>query len=553
MKKRILASLLTTAVGFSALVSPVAAREAHRPNILVIVADDLGYSDIGAFGGEIRTPNLDALARRGVRFTSFHTAPICAPSRAELLTGADPHRVGVGTVPEIIATDQQGKRGYEGSLRPDTATLAEILGAGGYRTLMSGKWHLGVAPAQDPHARGFQHSFALLQAAHNHFGVGLSVDPTKGSTYTEDGKVVTALPADFYSSDYFTTKMVRFLDDANTGAGRDTPFFAYLAFTAPHSPLQAPRDDIARYRGAYDAGFEVLRQKRLRRQVALGLLDPATIAHPPERPAEGWNALSPAERHVAAREMEVYAAMVDRFDRNVGRVIDELKRTGRYDDTLIVFLADNGAEGIDGGTTELSLLRRTVVASDNTLNNIGNATSFATYGPGWAAAATAPSWRYKTYATEGGSRTPFFVSGPSALIGAERVARAYVNASDVAPTLLDIAGIADPKGHFAGREVEPISGKSLVPYLLGKAAVVHTPDEATGIEIFGSRSIRKGDWKITDLGDGAWHLFDVVADPGETKDRAASEPARLRDMLTAWDVYAKQAGVILPGKRPYTP
>lgn len=547
---RLLALAVGLATGVAAL--PAQAAPDKRPNFLVIVADDLGFSDLGAFGGEIATPNLDALALSGLRLTGWHTAPTCSPTRSMLLSGTDNHRAGLGTMAELVAPNQKGKRGHEGYLSPNVASLAELLSANGYRTLQSGKWHLGLTPEQDPSARGFQHSFVLLQGGHNHFGTDLTTDPTKpGATYREDGRTLSALPADFYSSDTFATKLIDQLRTTRSGKDGDKPFFAYLTFTAPHWPLQAHPTDIARYKGRYDAGFEALRAARLKRQAELGLIDPAKPAHEPTYKAR-WDSLSVEQKQTAARDMEIYAAMVDRLDQNVGRVIAELKRQGVYENTVILFTADNGAEGINLETTQLKGMKERLAASDNSLANRGNASSYIAYGPGWAQAATAPSWLYKAYATEGGTRAAAFIHYP----GAQRkpgIAPAFGSVMDVTPTFLDLAGIADPKGQFAGRKVEPIRGKSWVAYMSGKADRVYAPTDAVGTELFGSRAIRQGDWKITDIGDGQWYLFNLSDDPGETRDLSREQPERLAQLVAQWDAYAKDVGVVLPDQRIYAP
>lgn len=528
------------------------AAPSRQPNFLIIVADDLGFSDIGAFGGEIATPNLDALANRGVRLTGFHTAPTCSPTRAALLSGTTHHRAGLGSMAEQLAPNQKGQPGYEGYLRADVASLPERLRAAGYRTVQSGKWHLGVAPGQDPHDRGFDRSFALLQGAHNHFGAGLSVDPAKGFTYTQDGKALTSLPADFYSSDAFAAKLVDELRATRQGQGVRKPFFAYLTFTAPHWPLQAPAADIARYKGRYDRGFEALRQERLARQETLGLIAPGTAAHSPRLQGGGWDWLSAAQQQTAARNMEIYAAMVDRMDRNVGRVVDELRRTGELDNTVIVFLADNGAEGIDVETTGAALFKDRAAGADNSLANRGAATSYVTYGAGWAQAATAPSWSMKGYASEGGTRTVSFVAGPG-LAHPGTIGRAFLTVADIAPTLLDLAGVPVSGNQFQGRTVQPITGRTWVPWLTGKAERVYGPGDAVGEELFGSRFLRQGDWKITDIGDGTWRLFDLANDPGETRDLAAEQPGKLAALAAAWQGYAHDNGVILPTEATYRP
>lgn len=542
LPRRLILSLLSatmlTATPLAAK-APAPAAPPSRPNILVIVADDLGYSDIGAFGGEIATPNLDALAARGLKLTGFHTAPTCSPTRSMLLTGLDNHEAGLGSMAESLAPNQKGQPGYEGYLRPDAATVAELLGGGGYRTLFAGKWHLGLTPEQDPSRRGFQSSFVLLQGAHNHFGAGISTDPAKGNTYRENGQVLSSLPTGFYSSDAFATRLVQQIGAEKGAREGGKPFFAYLAFSAPHWPLQAPPEVIAKYKGRYDDGYEALRDRRLKRQVELGLLDPKVVPHAPDR-APPWASLSAEQKALFSRRMEVYAAMVDRLDQNVGRVVQTLKERGEFDNTVILFLADNGAEGLT--LTDLPDFGKRAAAADNSLENLGKVTSYDAIGPGWAEAATAPSWRYKAFETEGGTRVVSFIAGPGVRQG---VAGAFTSVMDVTPTLLDLAGVAQPRGSFAGRAVKPIRGLSWSGLLSGKAARVYPADRPVAAELFGGRAVRQGDWKLTDRGDGQWRLFDIARDPGETADLAARQPARVAALARAWDAYAREVGVII--------
>lgn len=544
------AALLSTTMAVPALAkapAPTSTPAQQRPNFLVIIADDLGFSDIGAFGGEIATPNLDRLALDGLRLTGFHTAPTCSPTRSMLLSGTDNHRAGLGSMAELISANQKGQPGYEGYLSRDVASLADRLAAGGYRTLLSGKWHLGLTPDLDPHARGFQHSFALLQGGANHYGR----DFGKGATYSRDGKVLTALDKDFYSSDAYATNLIAELKQSRRESP-GKPFFAYLSFTAPHWPLQAPDEDLARQAGKYDVGFDEIRRRRLARQEQLGLLTRGAATHSVRAPRGGWDSLSAADKREAARDMEIYAAMVERMDRNVGRVIEELRTSGELDDTVIVFLADNGAEGLDTRTTGARMLGKQVAEADNSFANRGKPTSYVTYGTDWAQAATAPSWLTKGYASEGGTRTVAFVSGKG-LARAKGVGDAYISVADIAPTLLDYAGIPSSGTTFQGRTVLPITGKSARSWLEGKAAFVHPADEPLGTELFGSRALRKGDWKATDIGDGQWRLFQVSRDPGETEDLSATNPGKLRELVADWDAYAKANGVILPDNAPYRP
>jgi arylsulfatase A-like enzyme len=532
------------AASFLVTGAQIEAKEGERrPNFLVIVADDLGYSDLGAFGGEIATPNLDELAKSGIRLANFHTAPACSPTRAMLLTGAESHRVGLGALPEVTQDNQRGKPGYEGYLHTNVPTIAERLRAAGYRTLFSGKWHVGVQPEHDPHARGFQRSFVLLNGGHNHFGHGLSTDPTKGATYRENGVTVTHLPADFYSTDYFGDKMIEQITSTKDGPDGNKPFFAYLAFTAPHFPLQAPTEVIAKYKGRYDRGFEALREQRMQRQRELGLMKSSTQPHAMvDTPT--WADLSPAEQTVSARKMEIYAAMVNRLDEAVGRVIAALKATGEFDNTVVLFLSDNGAEGMDVTSASIAGIRDHARATEADIDRMGTATTFISYGNGWAQAATAPAWRVKGYATEGGTRSVAFLSGP-VVRRPGTIAHTFLHVTDVVPTFLDIAGVRTPKGSHADPALPPLVGLSWTP-LLKHGRTVYPADKTIATELFGSRSLRAGEWKITDISDGRWRLFNVVADPGETRDLSAQHPTRHAALIKAWDAYAATAGVVMP-------
>lgn len=539
--------------------APAAAPQGHRPNFLVIVADDLGWSDLGAFGGEIETPNLDALALSGVRFTGFHTAPTCSPTRSMLMSGVDNHEAGVGTMAEALTPALAGHPGYEGYLNDRVASIAELLHQGGYRTLMAGKWHLGLTEDRGPAARGFERSYALLQGLGNHFGAdqdGTWKALKANATYRENGKLVR-YPVGRYSADYFTDRLIGFLEE---GAKDDRPFFAYLPYTTPHWPMQAPAETIAKYKGRYDAGYEALRAARLARQKELGLVPRDLQPHALDG-VKPWAELGPDEKALEARKMEVYAAMVDRMDRNVGRVVEALKRLGRYDDTVILFLADNGPEGsaidapfqvrgVKDGNAKLGI--------DNSLGNIGTATSYVGYGAGWAQANSSPSWLVKGYPTEGGTRVTAFAAGRG--VAGHRIARGNLAVTDVAPTLLDLAGLTQP-ATYAGRPILPHEGKSLVPVLTDGAAEVRAPGDAVGTELFYRRALRKGDWKAVYLpetsaayprdgaGEGHWQLFNLATDPAETTDLAAREPAKLAELVAEWDRYARAKGVILPEPR----
>ncbi|BBZ44223.1 arylsulfatase [Mycobacterium parmense] len=521
-----------------------------RPNFLVIVADDLGYSDIGAFGGEINTPNLDRLAYAGVRFTDFHSAPACSPTRSMLLTGTDHHVAGIGTMLEVAPPGFRGPPGYEGYLNDRVVALPELLRDAGYLTLMAGKWHLGNTIDRSPWARGFERSFALLPGGASHYGGAAAGDFLPAPTlYTEDDRFVT-VGDDFYSSDFYADTLLRYLGER--GTDDDRPFFAYLPFQAPHWPLQAPEESIAAYHGRYDAGPDVLRAARLEALKDLGLCPADVRAHPVVADgAPEWADMTDDERALSARTMEVYAAMVDRMDHNVGKVIEYLDSTGELDNTVVIFLSDNGAEG---AIVEAMPLLGDVISSaiekhcDNSVDNLGAPNSFIWYGPRWAQAATAPSRLHKAFTTEGGIRVVGFVTWPG-FTRQRQIGTAFATVMDITPTVLELAGAAHPGTSYRGREIEPMRGRSLVPYLSGDHEAVHDVGSATGWELFGRRGIRQGDWKAVHLpapyGTGSWQLYDLSRDPGETEDLAGAHPDKLAELLVLWDRYVDENGVIL--------
>ncbi|MCC7412287.1 MAG: arylsulfatase [Gammaproteobacteria bacterium] len=522
--------------------------KAQRPNILVIVADDLGYTDMGVYGGgDIATPNLDRLANEGVLFTNFHSAPACSPTRAMLLSGVDNHAAGLGNMFEELAPNQKGQPGYEGHLSFRVASMAELLADAGYHTYMTGKWHLGLKEETSPAARGFEKSFALLQGGGGHFDRQPIIGPNP-AVYSEDGKSVEELPADFYSTRYYAERMIEYLK-ADAGDGR--PFFAYLAFTAPHWPLQAPEDSVAKYAGRYDAGYDALHAERIARMKSLGLV--ATDIEPfPRQPNEkSWTDLNKEERRREARLMEIYAAMVDDLDVYTGRVIDYLKQTGRYDNTFIFFMSDNGAEGhhLD---REWGVLRDWVAkCCDNSYKNMGKANSYLWYGPNWARAGTGPFRLFKGFTTEGGIRVPAFAHYPARIAGGRR-STGFASVMDVMPTVLELAGVKHPGGRYRGREVLPMQGKSMLSALDGTAASVHGEDYWMGWELFGKRAIRKGDWKLVwtpaPYGPDGWELFDLHTDPAELRDVAAGNPERVAELRALWDRYVTDDGIILPNE-----
>ena len=528
--------------GASVAAPPQAAAAARPPNFLVIVADDLGFSDLGSFGGEIETPNLDRLARGGLRFGGFYSAPTCSPSRAMLLTGVDAHKAGMGNMAEDLAPNQLGHDEYLGHLNTHVATIAERLRDAGYATYMAGKWHLGGEESLSPAARGFEHSFVLLQGGASHYDMTGPAAQSPKARYRRDGQLVERLPANFYSTDFYASQMIDYLK----ATPRTRPFFAYLAFTAPHWPLQAPEGLIRKYLPLYQDGPQALRARRLAGLAREGLVAANVLPHEFVPQAAAWSQLDDNARAREARKMAIFAAMVDRLDTAVGRVIAQLRRSGELDRTVIFFMSDNGAEGHD--LAALPDFHDWVTGFDQSLSRMGRPGSFVWYGADWAQAATAPSRLYKGYPTEGGIHVPAFVwrSG----LAATGINRSLVSIMDVAPTLLDLAGVPDTGEEFRHHPVHAIEGRSLRPLLEGRRDAVRGEQDALGWELFGRSAIRVGQWKAVQLAqhpaDTHWELFDLASDPAESHDLSASLPDRARLMDELWQRYVEQNKVVLP-------
>lgn len=520
-------------------------QPAARPNILIILADDLAYSDIAPYGGEIDTPNLARLADTGITFSYFHTSPMCSPSRAMLLTGVAQHRTGYGSMAEFLSENQRGQPGYEGYLNDRVVTLAEILREEGYATFMTGKWHLGEE--SNPAQRGFDRSFTLVQGAGSHFDDSGYAAFMPTVTYLRDGEPAT-LPEDFYSSDFYTDEMIRYIDQRReTGA----PFFGYLSFTAPHWPLHAPAETIAKYEDRYLEGWEALRSNRFAALQEIGMIPPDAVLAPSLASVPDWDSLTPDQQRYQARLMAVYAAMVDRLDQNVGRILDHLERIGERDNTIIIFTSDNGPEAIDFTTDPIFPPSTDWVAAnfDNSLESLGSAESYPFYGRPWAQAGAAGARYYKTFVTQGGIHSPLIVSWPGR-IDSGGWTRAFATLVDIAPTLLDMAGVERPGPRFAGRLVETMTGRSMLPYLTGEADAIYPQWDGQGFELFGNEAYIAGDWKIMRLrppqGSGEWALYNLARDPNELTDLSAAEPAIFARLMARHQAYLRDNGVILP-------
>ncbi|HAY46263.1 MAG TPA: arylsulfatase [Gammaproteobacteria bacterium] len=530
-----------------------------RPNVLFIVADDLGFTDLSSYGSEILTPNIDALAHQGLQFSRFYSASMCAPTRAMLLTGMDNHVTGLGNMAELMSENQRGKPGYEGYLKKELVTLPEILLNSGYHTYMVGKWHLGYEHDQSPRARGFERSLALLNGGASHYEDmgGTDIHRPK-SAYREDGELISALPQGFYSSKAYTDKLIEYLE---INRADSTPFFAYAAYTSPHWPLHAPDDIRDKYVGTYDEGYDVVRAKRYQSAKNVGLLpEKGTI---PARPKfiPSWNSLSEEEKRIAAREMEVYAAMVADLDRNIGRLITYLKHNDLYKNTLIVFMSDNGSDGFSL-TSAPDAIKQFAALHDNSLDNIGRPNSFSFIGPKWAHVGEAPFRLYKMIPTEGGIRVPAIIVLPSDRTGKKQkvnINKSVVSVMDLLPTVLDLVGLeysgeARSASNNNRSTIKAPQGRSLLPVLSGQKNAVRNGNDVLGSELIGRRAIIKGDWKIVDLpeplGSGQWELFNLENDPGEQVDLAGMNPEKLEEMTEEWRLYAIRNGVVLPPPGP---
>lgn len=517
---------------------PGESQDDHRPNILFVVADDLGYSDLGAFGGEINTPTIDALAEGGLRLTNFHATPECSPTRAMLMSGVDNHIAGIG-VPGP-SEEMQRHPGYEGYLNFRVVALPELLRDAGYHTYMTGKWHLGLDHDTSPAARGFESSFALLSGSADHFMIRSTNRRNPISPYHENDAKLESLPDDFYSTKFYADKLIEYID-ANIEDGK--PFFGWLAYTAPHWPLQAPEDFIDRYAGKYDEGYDVLRDQRIGRMKAMGLLpddvDLSSIV--PVDPA--WHELDAETQKMSSRKMEIYAAMVENLDYHFGRVVQYLKDVDEFENTFIVFLSDNGADGSNRDERRVTNFVR-----DNSYENLGRPDSWTSYGAGWAHAASAAYKFRKGYVSEGGIRVPAIVYHESVADKGETNDQ-FLTILDIVPTFLSLADTTHPGDTYHDRSVMPLQGKSFLPLIKGDSEPTHPSNEAQGWEVEGDRAMIKGPWKLLWLaaehGAAEWELYNLENDPAELTNLAGERPEVLEDMLQSWREYVEHNGVVI--------
>jgi len=486
------------------LIAAAPQAEPRKPNIVIMMADDMGFSDLGCYGSEIATPNIDRLASSGLRFTQFYNTARCCPTRASLLTGLYPHQAGIGHMVE-----NKGRPGYQGFLNDRCVTIAEALRPSGYRTMMCGKWHVGEKKPHWPCDRGFDRYFGLISGGSNYF----RLDP--GRQMALDHEPWTPPAQGFYMTDAFADHAVKFVDEA---AKVGKPWFLYLAFTSPHWPLHALPEDIAKYRGKYKGGWDALREKRHKRMIELGIVEakwPLT-ARDPKAPA--WESVKDQDERDL--RMAVYAAQIDRMDQNVGRLLAKLKETGAEENTLVLFLADNGgcAEEIHRGKKDAE---------------IGTAETFESYGLPWANASNTPFRLYKHWVHEGGISTPLIARWP-AVIKTPGITREPGHLIDLMATCVDVGGAEYPK------DKTPLEGKSLAPIFRTGRRDGH---EAIYWEHEGNRAVRMARWKLVARHKDEWELYDLEADRTEMNDLASKEPQRVKMMVAKYDAWAARAHV----------
>ena len=548
------AGALTLAAAIAQSASPAAPATGKRPNIVIILGDDLGFSDMGCLGGEIKTPHLDSLANAGVRCTQFYTHASCSPTRSMLLTGVDTHLNRLGNMDEWTAPKQWGVDGYEGYLNNRVTTLPQLLKDAGYHTYMAGTWHMGKSPDKIPAARGFERDFSLLDGAGSYWDMANFTAISPVSTFTEDGRYLKKLPKHYYATKTYTDKIIDYIE-ANRADGK--PFFAYVSHQAPHDPYHLPRDWRNRHVGEYDKGWDVVRQERLKRQIELGITPAGTQLSERMWFVPDATLLAPASRAILGKKMELYAGMVENMDFHVGRLIDYLKKIGEYDNTIFIVFGDNGAEGADlfkmiaGTPGTRDFLFASIQWSQNHPNAWGDPHSYVGYGPMWAQVSMTPFSQYKGNMAEGGIRNALIVSGPIVKRLPGSINRGVMHVADIMPTLLEVGGASYPKT-VNGQVAPPLIGKSWVKPLAGEEESPRSAQDYLAWEMFGNRAVRQGDWKLRwqykPYGTEQWELFNLAEDMAERHDLAAHQPEKVKALLALWDDYARANNVVLPSR-----
>ncbi|BFM16452.1 arylsulfatase AtsA [Maricurvus nonylphenolicus] len=513
----------------------------RRPNVVMIMVDDAGLMDFAPFGGEAHMPNIQKLADEGTRFTGYRTSPLCAPSRAMFLTGIDNHRTGIASIPEVLPKEHEGKPGYSMVLEPGVKTIADRLRDSGYRTYMTGKWHLGEKVSDLPVSHGFDRSFALAASGADNWEQRPYMPYYETAPWFEDDQPAT-LPEDFYSSKFIVDKMMEYIGDEDHEGNK--PFLAYLAFQAIHVPIQAPREFTEHYEGVYDQGWHALREARWQKAQSLGLIpEGVPLAEMPEQLRE-WDQLTDQERRYYSKAMAVNAGMLEAMDHHVGRFMAWLASRGELDNTIFVVTSDNGPEFNDVIHSPGVDLWFATSGYRHDIETMGEKGSLVSIGPEWALAGASPSNLFKFHSTDGGIRVPLIIAGPKMPKG--QIQKSLSMVTDIVPTVLDYLQIPSDAGIETGSV--SITGRSLKPVINGEAEHIYGPDDAVAIEVAGNAALFKGQYKLTRnlpaYGDGQWRLYDLGKDPGETQDISEANPAVFEELMADYKVYTEDFGVL---------
>ncbi|MDZ7723224.1 MAG: arylsulfatase [candidate division KSB1 bacterium] len=497
-------------------------KKISKPNILLIMADDMGFSDLGCYGSEIKTPHIDRLAREGLRFTQFYNAARCCPTRASLLTGLYPHQVGMGGM-VVRKPDESYTGAYQGYLNNECVTLAEALKPVGYTTLMSGKWHVGEFRPVWPVDRGFDRYWGLISGAANYYNVTRTKNHQPIRTMARDNEEIPLPTENFYMTDAITENAIEMLKENS-----DKPFFQYVAYTAPHWPLHALPEDIEKYKGKYMEGWDALRKKRYQKMVELGIIRKEWGLSPKDEGAIDWENVP--DHELMDLKMAIYAAQIDRMDQGVGKILQTLQEQGRLDNTIVLFLSDNGACSEYGP-----------LGHDFWENGVlpGGEESYQSYGRSWSNASNTPFRLHKHWVHEGGIATPLIVRWPQMIPKGGKMTHQPGHIIDIMATLIDIAGVEYPSNNN-GNTVQPLRGKSLLPVLRGK---VREPHSYLFWEHEENKAVRHGKWKLVAESGKEWELYDIESDRSEMDDLAAEHPEIVKEMNIAWEQWANKVGV----------
>ena len=512
---------LFTTILFLPWLACTSVQAESKPNIIVILVDDMGFSDLGCYGSEIETPNLDQLAGNGLRFSNFYNTSRCCPTRASLLTGLYSHQAGVGEM--MKRTD---KPGYLGYLNRNCVTIAEALKPAGYTTLMTGKWHVGEDEGMRPFDRGFDRYWGVLHGGGLYFKETMKLKPER--RFFHNNAMIDP-PDDLYVTDDFTDRAMEFIDESVKQTKK--PFFLYLAHVAPHWPLQAKPEDIAKYKGRYDAGWDVVREKRFGKQKQLEIIPENTLLSPRDPAVKAWSEMPEDKRKDLAHRMEIYAAQIDCIDQNVGKLVAKLKELGQFDNTLILFMSDNGCSSA-GGPGGFNQGEKDAP--------IGTALSYSSAGLEWANVSDTPYRDYKMFTHEGGIASPFIAHWPARISAKGQIRKTVGHVIDVMPTLLEVAGAEYPM-QVDGKAIKPYEGMSLVSSFKSDK---ETAERTLYWEHYGRKAVRRGDWKAVSGDRKTWHLYHLKEDPSELIDLADKEPARLEELKALWQAWAKRCDVL---------